>query len=146
MIHHYFFKNLGKEAKIGHWPVIVQAILTEGGFLQKGETWADLKCEGKEPSACDKLIVDVIGVIKMSIQSFTRLVGIGSISEDLHGGRRTRRRTSSVVTQVQFCRTFLVSGGFNTRECESEGKEEQMTEILLMKNELNVFAKATTEK
>ena len=36
-------------------------------------------------------------------------------------------------TQLRFCRTFLVSGGFNTRECESEGSEEQMTEILLMK-------------
>ena len=33
----------------------------------------------------DKLIIDVIGVFKMSMQSFTRLVGIGSTSEDLHG-------------------------------------------------------------
>ena len=65
----------------------------EGGFLQRGggETWADLKCGGKEPSVSIKLIIDVIGVIKMSIQSFTRLVGIGSKSEDLHGARRTRR-------------------------------------------------------
>ena len=38
----------------------------------------------------DKLIIDVIGVIKMSMQSFTRLVGIGSKSEDLHGARRIR--------------------------------------------------------
>ena len=37
----------------------------------------------------DKLIIDVIGVIKMSMQSFTRLVGIGSKSDDLHGARRT---------------------------------------------------------
>ena len=29
--------------------------------------------------------------------------------------------------------------GSTHREYESEGKEEQMTEILLMKNELNVF-------
>ena len=34
----------------------------------------------------DKLIIDVIGVIKKSTQSFTRLVGIGSKSEDFHGG------------------------------------------------------------
>ena len=26
------------------------------------------------------------------------------------------------MTQVRFCRTFLVSEGFNTRECESEGR------------------------
>ena len=94
----------------------------------------------------DKLIIDVIGVIKMSVQSFTGLVGIGSESEDLHGVRRTRWRTSSAVTQVRFCKTFLVSGGFNTRECESEGKEEQMTEILLMENEQNVFTKTTIEE
>ena len=51
----------------------------------------------------NKLIIDVIGVIKMSMQSFTRLVGIGSKSEDLHGARRTRWRTSSAVTQLRFC-------------------------------------------
>ena len=38
----------------------------------------------------DRLIIDVIGVIKMSMQSFTGLVGIGSKSEDLHGANRTR--------------------------------------------------------
>ena len=47
---------------------------------------------------------------------------------------------------LDFCRTFLVSGGFNTRECESDGKEERMTEILLMKNELNVFANMAIEE
>ena len=72
--------------------------MREGSF-NRGQTWADLKCEGKEPSVKDRLIIDVIGVIKMSIQSFTRLVGIGheSKSEDLHGDRRTRRSTSSAV-------------------------------------------------
>ena len=108
--------------------------------------WADLKCEGKEPSLSDKLIIDVIGVIKMLMQSFTRLVSIGSKSEDLHGARRTKWRTSSAVTQLRFCRIFLVSGSFNTHECESEGKEERMTEILLMQNELKVFAKVAIEE
>ena len=123
------------------------SLLREGSFQRGGGgTWSDLKCEGKEPSVSDKLIIDVIGVIKMSIQSFTRLVGIGSKSEDLHGARRTRWRTSSAVTQLTVCRTFLVSAGFNTRECESEGTEERMTEILLMKNERNVFAKAAIEE
>ena len=51
---------------IGHWPVILHAIFIEGGFFQKGETWADLKwCERKELSVSDKLIIDVICVIKM---------------------------------------------------------------------------------
>ena len=49
-------------------------------------------CEGKEPSGSDRLIIDVIGVIKMSKQSFTRLLGIGSKSEDLHGACKTRLR------------------------------------------------------
>ena len=81
----------------------------------------------------------------MSIQSFTILVGIAPKSDDLHGACRTRRCTSLAVTQVRFCKTFLLSGGCNTCECESEGKEERMTEILLMKTELNVLARATKE-
>ena len=91
--------------------------LSREGFSKGGmDTWADLKCEGKEPSVSDRLITDVIGVIKVSMQSYTRLVDIGSKSEDLHGARRTRWRTSSTVTQLRFCRTFLESGGFNTQE------------------------------
>ena len=126
-----FRKSLGKEAKIGPLLVIVHVILIEGRFLQMGGggKWEDLKCEGKEPSVSNSLIIDHIGVIKMSIQSFTRLVGTGSKSEDLHWPCRTRRHTSSVVTQVRLCKTFLVSGGFHTRECESEEKKERMTEI-----------------
>ena len=31
-------------------------------------------------------------------------------------------------------------------ECESEGKVEQMAEILFMKNELKVFTRATIEE
>ena len=41
----------------------------------------------------------VISVVKMSIQSFTELVGTGSKSNDLHEANRTRQRTSSGVTQ-----------------------------------------------
>ena len=132
-----------KGAKLRHWPVILQAILIERGVISKG---ADLKCKGKEPSVSNKLIIDVIGVIKMSMLSFTRLIGIGSKSEDWHGACTKRWRTSSPVTQLRFCSAFLVSGGFNTRECESQGKEERMTGILLMKNELNGLAKAAIEE
>ena len=108
------------------------------GLFKRGETWADLKCEGKEPSVSDKLIIYVIGVIKMSIQSFTRLAGIGSKSEELREARGTRWRTSSAVTQLIFCRTFLVSRRFNTRE--SVWKEERMTDILMKKRTEYVVA------
>ena len=84
LVHHYFLKNLVKEAKIRHWPIILHAILIEGGFFQKGETWADLKCEAKDPSVSEKLIIDVIGVIKKSMQSFLKLasavISLGSPS------------------------------------------------------------------
>ena len=47
LVHHYFLKYLGKEAKIRHWPLILHAILIEGGFFQKwggegrrGQTWS----------------------------------------------------------------------------------------------------------
>ena len=77
-------------------------------------------------------MIDAISVIGMSIQSFTKLVGIGSKSDDLHGANR-RRSTSSSVTQVTFCKAFLVSGGLHTLEHEPEEKEEQMMEIIFMK-------------
>ena len=37
------------------------------GFFNRGETRADLNCEGKEPLVSNKLIIDVIGVIAMSV-------------------------------------------------------------------------------
>ena len=57
----------------------MQSLLREG-FFNRGETRADLKCDGKEPSVSNKLTVDVIGFSRMSMQSFTKLVGIGSLS------------------------------------------------------------------
>ena len=33
------------------------------------------------------MIIDVIGVVRMLIQSFTKLIGIGSKSDDLHGAQ-----------------------------------------------------------
>ena len=50
-----FLKYLGKNAKIGNWPVIFLAILIESRFFNRGETRADLKCEGQEPSESVKL-------------------------------------------------------------------------------------------
>ena len=68
------------------------------GFFNIGETKADLKYVGKHPSESDKLTIDTIGVTNTSIQSFTKPVGTGSNSDDLHGADRTRRRTSASVT------------------------------------------------
>ena len=48
------------------------------GFFNRGRTKADLKGEGKEPSERNKLTIDVIDVTRISTQSFTRLVGVGS--------------------------------------------------------------------
>ena len=94
------------------------------GFFNRGETRTDLKCERKEPSESDKFIIDVIGVIRMSMQSFTELVGIGSKSDDLHRASKPRWCTSPEVTQVRFYKTFMVSRGFSARKCELEGRDE----------------------
>ena len=42
-------------------------------MFQRGEARADFKCKGKIPPESDKLITDVFGGIKMSVQSFTKL-------------------------------------------------------------------------
>ena len=79
------------------------------GFFNKGETRADLKCVGKYPLESDKVTIDTIGVtntsihdsrpvdyrwhimmMNTSIQSFTKPVGNGCKSDDLHGADRTR--------------------------------------------------------
>ena len=54
-----------------------------------GETTADLKCEGKKPSGSDKLTVDVLGVNRMSIQSFSKLIIIEPKSDDLHAVKKS---------------------------------------------------------
>ena len=81
-----------------------------------------MKCKGKDPSQSDKFTIDAIAVTRMSIQSFAKLVSIGSKSDDLHRANRTRRPTSSWVTS-SFRNTFLVSGGFNTHERETAERE-----------------------
>ena len=100
----------------------------------------------EHPSESDKLIIDTIGVTNISIQSFTKLVGIGSKSDDLHGADRTRRHTLLSVAWVRLWRISLVLGGVNTFEHEPEGKEDRMMEILFMKKELKVFANAAKEE
>ena len=59
--------------------------LLREGFFQMGGDVGRLKVWKEEPSVSNNYIIDVIGVTKMSMQSFTRLVGIGSKSEDFHG-------------------------------------------------------------
>ena len=74
------------------------ASLFSVAFFNKGETRADLKCVGKDPSESDNLTIDTIGVTNTSIQSFTKPVDNGCKSDDLHGADRTRQRTSASVT------------------------------------------------
>ena len=62
------------------------------GLFNRGETRADLKCEGKESSESNNLIIDVISIIRISIQAFTKLVGIEC---NLYGDRRTRLISSN---------------------------------------------------
>ena len=102
-----FLKNLGKGTGIRHWPVIFHVILIEFGLSNSGETRADLICEGKHLSESDQLTIDIIGVANISIQSFTKLEGIGSKSDDLRGADRTRR--SLGASRIQSKCTDLVS-------------------------------------
>ena len=92
MARHNFPKNLGNETENRQWPMIFMSSLLSVGFFNREETRADLKCDGKHPSESDKLTIDTIDVTNLSIQSLTKLVGIGSKSDDLLGADRTRRR------------------------------------------------------
>ena len=50
-------KNLGREARIGHWLVVFFILSSlRVGFFNRWKASADLKCEGKKPSESDKLI------------------------------------------------------------------------------------------
>ena len=87
---------------------------------------SDWKCEGKKPSVSEKFIIDVLGVVEMSIQPFTKLVGIGlspmtCMKPTIQYGARHRQGH-----KLGFSKNFLVLGGINTRECESEGKERRL--------------------
>ena len=79
------------------WSFFMSSLLSVS-FFNRRETRAGLECDGKHPLESDKLTRDTIGVTNISIQSFTKLVGNESMSDDLHGADRTRRRTSASVT------------------------------------------------
>ena len=57
-----------------------------------------------------------MGVTRMSIRSFTKLVGIRSMSDDLHGANRTRRSTSSNICRpiTAFTGQLLDVGSWKT--------------------------------
>ena len=108
----------------------------------RGEREQTLTGKFKNPSESYKLTIDAIGVARMSIQCFTKLVGIGLQPDYLHGANRTGLITSSSVTQVRFCETSPSSGGLNT--LEPEQKEERMIAILFIKRN-NVFSSESIE-
>ena len=50
-------------------------------FFKRGETWADLKCEGKEPSESDRLTIDrniVKAEVNQRIDQYKNLAILGS--------------------------------------------------------------------
>ena len=59
--------------------------LLSDDFFRSGDTMACLNARGKHPSLRDKLMICVIGLIKVSRQSIARKVGQGSREHDLHG-------------------------------------------------------------
>ena len=65
----------------------------------------------RQQSFRDKLTIDVIGVARISLKLFAKLVRIRSKSDDLHGAIKTRQCTSSSVMEVKLCNSVLVSGG-----------------------------------
>ena len=60
------------------------------------------------------MTIDSISVIRMSDNS--------------KGAKRTRPSTSSLVTQVRLCKTFLASAGFNSLDGDPEEEEERVIE------------------
>ena len=70
------------------------------------------RCQREGTFRGRQVVYRCYGVFRMSMQSFTILVGIASKSDDLHGASRTRRLTSSAVTQVRFSWVLGYGGCF----------------------------------
>ena len=101
------------------------------GFFKRGETWTVLKCAGKATSGSNMLTIRVMWVSWIaSVQYYTELVRIGPIykSDDLQVAIKTRRCTSSSVTDVKLRNSARMSGGLVTLGYDPEGKEKRMTE------------------
>ena len=131
-------KNLGRETKIGHCQVTFRVILIESGLFSIEGDKGKLEVERQGT-------IKAVGVPRISIKSCTKLIGIGSKSNDLQGANRTRRCTSSSVSQGTFCKTFPVTGGFSTFEHDPEAKEERMMEISFGKRVKCVFVRDSIE-
>ena len=72
--------------------------LSKDDFLRIGVTWACLKKLGHVPCAREVLIIEVMGVIRISRNSRTRKVGQGSREHDLVGESSMILVTCSSVT------------------------------------------------
>ena len=66
-----FLRALERKLRLDAGRYLFMLSLMRVGFFNRGEIRAHLKCEGKESSVSDKLTIDVISFIRMSIQSFT---------------------------------------------------------------------------
>jgi hypothetical protein len=92
-----------------------------------------LKAVGKAPSERDKFINLVIGITSTSMHDFSRVVGIGSRSQDLVGAVVISRFTSaSEMGEKTFnSGRFGCPGGLSVGMCEPvEGKEAWMRGIV----------------
>ena len=85
-----FSSTLDRKLRLDTGGLFFRLSLSRVDFCNRGETRGDLKCEGKEPSESYKLTIEVIGVTRISMQSFTKPVGIGFKSDDLHRANRIR--------------------------------------------------------
>ena len=65
--------------------IFLKTSLSKDDFLRIGVTWACLKKLGHVPCAREALIIEVMGVIRISRNSRTRKVGQGSREHDLVG-------------------------------------------------------------
>ena len=78
-------QDLREKTEVGYWPVIFHVFFVKVGLLQQRRNTRSFAARRKTPSESDRLSIDVIGVTRTSMQSFTRVVGIGSRSQDYMG-------------------------------------------------------------
>ena len=88
------FKDLGNVIEVGDGLKLERLLESRSGFLSKGVTRADLKQDGKHPSAKDRLAKCAIRWEKTSEQETISGVGMKFIGDDLGTMFLRRLKTS----------------------------------------------------
>ena len=115
-------------------------------FFRSGDTWAILNEAGKIPWERDIFTIAVIGVIKTSMQDFSKGVGIGSRSHDLFGESMMSRRISFSDAGQKLL--ILGTSGLVCSRLAGFGETgnlDRMSVILLRKNDPKVSASSASE-